>query len=252
MQKFFTEQLKLSQKRTKWLHNATKQQFIDEIHEVRLISCLADTLLILHFCGRGVNNCTAEAWFGDELVGIQEAVQHASIYSPNLWVLLVFEADQEYDAEKGGVCQYTYAEPTQQNYKTIMVLPSMPGATIPPQSSTLAEKVVEHLSRRLDDGKGVLRLPEDLLYFAASSGAYLQSSLSEPIDILAWKSKWDKEPKKAPIVPTIQYKITRPTMRLYEGIRAGEKPPLKRDQCFPLPVDMDFNRHVIGVREHSS
>jgi hypothetical protein len=74
MNTFFKETLKLSENRRKWMHEATKEQFDEQINKVRGIAVLADTLLILHFSGHGLNNCTAEGYFGDdEIVSIQDA-----------------------------------------------------------------------------------------------------------------------------------------------------------------------------------
>ena len=89
MREFFTEKLKLSPTRTKWLHNASKKVFEEEFKQACIYSCLAETMLILHFSGKGRNNCAAEAWFGDEVVSIQEAVLSASTHYPNLYVMLI-------------------------------------------------------------------------------------------------------------------------------------------------------------------
>lgn len=55
-------------------------------------------------------------------------------------------------------------------------------------------------------------------------------NLTESVDISPWQARFNKKQEKKKVTTVVQsYKITTPTLRLYEGIRAGEKQPSNRD-----------------------
>jgi hypothetical protein len=61
-------------------------------------------------------------------------------------------------------------------------------------------KLCDHMAQKLQYNNGTLRLPEDLMFFKATSGTYFQMNMNESIDIMPWQPRYNTPQKKLPII----------------------------------------------------